>query len=185
VNAGLVVLEVPDLGDERLRLRPWRLADAPALVRAWHDPDIIEGSRPPADRSPEAASRWIGGCDERRRLGVALDLVIADPADDRVLGEVGLSKLDPGRRAAVIGWWVHADERGRGVATDAITLFTQWALGPAGLRALFAEIATDNPASLRVAERAGYRQVENPRNPQETARGRAPRVWYVAVSTVK
>ncbi len=184
MNGDPLVLEVPDLGDDQLRLRPWRLDDAPSLVRAWHDPAVIEGSRPPADRSLATAARWIEGCDERRRAGLAFDLVIAG-SDDRVMGEVGLSKLNPRRRAALIGWWTHAQERGRGVATTAVSLFTDWALGSGGLRALLAEIGAGHDASIRVAEAAGFRPLENSRNPQETARGRASRVWYVAVSTVK
>ena len=34
-------------------------------------------------------------------------------------------------------------------------------------------------------ERAGFVVMDDTRFPQETARGRAPRVWYVAHSTVK
>lgn len=179
-----IVLAVPDLGTERVRLRPWRAVDAPALVRAWHDPDIIAGSTPPPDRSLEAARRWIEGVDERRRAGLALDLVIAGDTDT-VWGEVGLAQIDPERRAAVIGWWVAADRRGSGVATEAVTLLTRWALEPGRLRALFARIGVDNPTSASVATRAGYTPLEPPRNPQPRARGSTPSVWYVAHSTVK
>jgi RimJ/RimL family protein N-acetyltransferase len=184
VTTAPIVLDVPDLADDRLRLRAWRAEDASALVRAWTDPAIIDGSHPPTDCTIEAATRWIEGCDERRRAGLAFDLVIAG-TDDQVMGEIGLSNLDPQRRAALIGWWVHAEARGSGVAGAAVALFTDWALGPAGLRALIAEIGADNPASIRVAEQAGYVVITDTRFPQEIARGRAPRVWYVAHSTVK
>jgi RimJ/RimL family protein N-acetyltransferase len=189
-----LVLAVPDLGTERLRLRPWGADDFPALVRAWHDPAVIAGSTPPRDRSPSAARRWIEGVDERRRAGSALDLVIvgASPGDgtdggtdDAVWGEVGLSQFDATRRAAAVGWWVAAEHRGKGVATEAVTLFTRWALEPGRLRALFARIGADNPASVRVATAAGYVPLEPARNPQPDARGTAPSVWYVAHSTVK
>jgi RimJ/RimL family protein N-acetyltransferase len=179
-----IVSAVPELGTERIRLRPWRAVDAAALVRAWHDPDIIAGSSPPPDRSLEAARRWIEGVDERRRAGLALDLVIAGDADT-VWGEVGLSQIDPEQRTAVIGWWVAADRRGSGVATEAVTLLTRWALGGGRLRALLALIGTDNPASSRVATRAGYAPLDPLRNPQPPARGSTPSVWYVAHSTVK
>lgn len=183
-----LVLEVPDLGDDRLRLRVWAKSDAPSLVRAWGDPAIIEGSSPPDDRSLDAAARWIGGCDERRRAGVAFDLAIAD-ADDRVIGEVGLSRLGSERRGAMIGWWVHLEHRGQGVATTAVSMLTEWALGPGRLRALVAEIGAENDASIVVADRAGFRRMTAPAdgsgNPQETTRGSAARVWYVASSTVK
>ena len=46
--------------------------------------------------------------------------MVADPDDDRVLGEVGFARFDVRRRAAVLGWWVAAPERGRGVAVQAL-----------------------------------------------------------------
>ena len=153
--SGAPLVVVPDLGDERVRLRPWRPTDVDALVAAWADPAVIAGSSPPADRSPTAARRWIDGWDERRRAGVAMDLVIADPDDDRVLGEVGVADIDSERRAALVGWWVAGPERGRGVATAGVGRFTDWAVdGP--FSALLARIAGDNHASLVVAERCGY-----------------------------
>ena len=186
MSAAPIVLEVPDLADDRrqLRLRPWRADDAPALAQAWNDPVIIEATNPPPDRSVQAATRWIEGCDQRRRSGLSFDLAIAGPTD-LVMGEVGLSRFDPPRRAALIGWWVHAEARGRGVATSAVSMLSDWVLGPGGLHALIAEMGADNEASIRVAERAGFAVMDDTRFPQETARGRAPRVWYVAHSTVK
>jgi ribosomal-protein-alanine N-acetyltransferase len=184
VTIGPVVLEVPDLAGGRIHLRPWAVRDAASLVEAWHDPAIQAGSVPPPERSLAAAERWIEGADERRRAGVAIDLVIASD-DDRAIGEVGLSRLDPERRAAIAGWWIHEADRGAGAATEAVSLFTEWALGPGRLRAVMAEIAPDNAASIRVAERSGFRVIDDTRNQQESARGSAPRVWYVSFSTVK
>ena len=80
-------------------------------------------------------------------------------ADDRVLGEVGLSAVDAAHSAAAIGWWTIAEARGRGVASTSVTLFTDWSLDMLGLAVLVAEIGTDNPASSAVAERAGYRRL--------------------------
>jgi RimJ/RimL family protein N-acetyltransferase len=154
-GAPTIVLPIPDLGDELVRLRPWRVGDADALVAAWHDPEIVAGSSPPAVRSEEAAVRWIQGWDQRRVAGLAVDLVVADPGDDRVLAEVGLSRFDPRRRAAMIGWWVAAPERGRGVAGRAVEMLVDWSL-EAGLEALVAEITEGNVASVQVAERCGF-----------------------------
>lgn len=151
-----VVLEVPDLADDTVRLRAWRSDDAPALVSAWHDPAVIAGSRPPEDRSVRFARRWIAGCETRRLAGVALDLVVAAVDDDAVLGEVGLSRFDTERLAAMAGWWVVEEARGRGVATRAVDLLAAWVLAEGPLVAVVAEIAGDNVASERVASAAGF-----------------------------
>lgn len=150
-----LVLEVPDLAADGIRLRPWCLDDAPSLSRAWHDPAIVAGSTPPPDRSVDAAAAWIAGCDERRRAGVALDLVIA--ADDgQVLGEVGFSRFDHDRRAALMGWWVHEEARGRGVASRAVRMIADWVLESTWVDHVLAEIGAENSASEAVARAAGF-----------------------------
>jgi RimJ/RimL family protein N-acetyltransferase len=156
VTDALLVIEIPDLAGDGWHLRPWRVDDAPSLVRAWHDPAIVDGSTPPDDRSEAAARRWIEGCEERRLAAVAFDLVIAAD-DDTVLGEFGLSRLDRSRRAAVVGWWLHEEARGRGIGSSALTSITTWLLAPSRLDAVVAEISPDNRGSLLMAERAGYR----------------------------
>lgn len=161
---GPIVLEIPDLASDRFVLRPWRIDDADALSAAWHDLRIVAGSTPPPDRSPVAAARWIAGWDERRLAGLAVDLVIADPVDDQVMGEVGFGQFDTTRRAATIGWWLREDCRGRGLASEAVTLVADWLLGGA-LRHLLAEISADNPASEAVARAAGFSRL-------------APGVWH-------
>lgn len=149
-----VVLEIPDLAGDGWRIRGWEAGDAGSLVRAWHDPAIIAGSTPPDDRSEDAAARWIAGCDERRLAGRAFDVVAVDEAGE-VLGEFGLSRFDAGREAAVAGWWIHAEARGRGVGGAMVEAMTEWLLsGP--FRALLAEIDPANAASVAVARRAGF-----------------------------
>lgn len=161
MSDGPLVLEVPDLRDDGWHLRPWRVEDAPSLVRAWHDPAIVAGSMPPADRSLDAAERWIAGCDERRLAGVAFDLVIADDADG-VVGEFGLSRFDVDRAAAMAGWWIHEEARARGLGGSVVTAATEWLLTQ-GLRAVLAEIDPGNHASVAVARRAGYARLGNAR----------------------
>ena len=150
-----IVLDVPDLSCDMLRLRSWEIADAPELVNAWADPQVIAGTVVPEDRSLRAARQWILGTDVRRRAGVALDLVVACTADDSVLGEVGLSRFDNSRRAAMIGWWLAAPVRGQGIATRAVNLLVEWVLsGP--LTAVIAEIPVSNVKSAELATRCGF-----------------------------
>ena len=156
MNAEPIVLEVPDLSTDRFILRPWGIDDAEALSAAWHDVRIAAGSTPPPDRSVEAASRWIDGWNARRVAGLAFDLVIADPVSDRVMGEIGLSRIDPNRRAAMIGWWLHEDCRGRGLARDAVSAVVDWLLSSGEVTDVLAEIAAENVASEAVARAAGF-----------------------------
>ncbi len=147
----------PDMSDRMVVLRRWHPGDAASLVAAWSDPGVTAGSTRPADRGLEAATAWIEGAREREEAGVAVDIVMADPSDDHVMGEVGISSIDDGRRAALIGWWVSADDRGRHVASRGVRMFADWMLGAGPLDHLLAEIAPNNEPSIRVALNAGFR----------------------------
>ncbi len=144
-----------------MALRPWEHADLDDLVAAWADPEVGRWTAVPDDRGPDAAARWIAGERHRREAGLALDLVGVSVDDGRILGEVGLSGFDVVRRAARIGWWTAAPERGHGVATGMVRLLTRWAHdGPLALSAVVAEVDPGNPASAAVARAAGYSLLE-------------------------
>ncbi|MXW61980.1 MAG: GNAT family N-acetyltransferase [Acidimicrobiaceae bacterium] len=150
-----IVLEVPDLSCELIRLRRWQPADAPELEKAWMDPAILSDSVAPERRSLRDARKWISRTDVRRRAGLALDLVIADANSDALLGEVSLYRFDKARRAAEMSWWLAAEARGRGIATRAVNLLATWALD-GRLTAVLAEIKTSNVKSLELAARCGF-----------------------------
>ena len=173
-------LPAPPLVDDQagIRLRPWTTStgDVSALVAAWADPAIAAANGVPANRSAEAAVRWLAGDAARRAAGRSLDLVVAPldeddwvADDDRaapiagvaVLGEVGRRNIDLVRRRAEISWWTAAAQRRRRLATAATRLLADWALAEAGgdLVQLWARIDPDNRGSVRVAAAAGFAEL--------------------------
>jgi RimJ/RimL family protein N-acetyltransferase len=54
-----------------------------------------------------------------------------------------------------VSYWTHADQRGRGYAKQSLTLLCDYAAS-IGITRLEAHVATDNHASRRVAESAGF-----------------------------
>ena len=89
----------------------------------------------------------------REQRLLAVDRVI-DVAGECV-GEVGLSDIDQRRGAALIGWWVGAEHRGRGFAVAGVGAMLDVA-AMFGVTTLVAQIGIDNTASVRVAERVGF-----------------------------
>ena len=63
---------------------------------------------------------------------------------------------DVERYSAEVGYWLGQACWGRGVATEALVLFTRHAFTELGLLRLFALPLADNVASIRVLEKAGY-----------------------------
>lgn len=83
----------------------------------------------------------------------ALAIVVGE----RAVGGVGIEPMtDVNRRSAEIGYWLGTEYWGRGIATEAVTLVTDWAFGAHHLLRIFAQPFTSNAASRRVLEKAGY-----------------------------
>lgn len=127
------------------------------MTAAWNDESIARWTKVPENRDHDAAAHWIAGESARRASGLAVDLVVTEAGQPQeVLGEVGLVLVDPDRRWAEVGYWLFESARGAGRGGEALIMFTTWALRDLGMQRLFARTHGDNPASGRVAERAGY-----------------------------
>lgn len=82
---------------------------------------------------------------------------LAIVVDGCAVGGVGLQLMtDVNRHSAEIGYWLGAAYWGRGIATEAVTLVTDWAFGAHRLLRIFAQPFAANFASRRVLEKAGY-----------------------------
>ena len=64
--------------------------------------------------------------------------------------------LDWEHRRAEVGYWLALDARGRGHATRAVNLICGWGFEILDLERIELLAATGNPASQRVADRAGF-----------------------------
>ena len=153
----------PPLADPatQIGLRPWGAGedDAAALAAAWIDPEVARWTSVPPEPTEEAARSWIRGEESRRARGLAMDLVISQLDEPRViLGEVGLIMVEPDARWAELGYWVAADRRGSGRASAAVSMFAEWVLRELPVNRLFARTSAENPAAGRVAQAAGLDQ---------------------------
>ena len=76
--------------------------------------------------------------------------------DGALLGSVSVHRIDRAHRNAEIGYWTTPSARGRGVATLALDAAARFALHTLGLHRVQLLHAVANPASCRVAEKAGF-----------------------------
>lgn len=150
---------------ERLIIRPLRPEDECDYCRLLAEPAL--------------AARLVGsaGADGRPRLIAELDDTeiahlfaerlterIADAVsryaitlrdDDHLIGSIGCYAIDA--EAVGLSYWIAVRWQGCGYGTEAPRAFIEPALGLYGRRTMLANVAADNPASLRAAEKAGFR----------------------------
>ena len=149
-----------DLGQPILRaagglvLRPWRAADAPVVLEAYRDPAIQQWNLR-AFGSLEEAGDWIGQWGGRWRAERDGCWAVTDGAGV-VLGRVALREVRLADGVAECTYWVLPAARGRGVATAATAAVARWAVDELGLHRLSLYHSTANPASCRVAAKAGF-----------------------------
>jgi RimJ/RimL family protein N-acetyltransferase len=150
-------MELPTLRDGDLILRPKVPADADALTAAVQDREIPRWTVVPSPYTRADAEEYIARSAEAAAAGSSANLLAVDANDGRLLGSFSVMGLDREPGYGEIGYWVAADARGRGVATRALRLLSQWARHTLGLTRLEVLPHQDNAASRRVAEKAGYR----------------------------
>jgi RimJ/RimL family protein N-acetyltransferase len=136
------------LEDGDIALRPLAEEDVPAIVEACRDPEIPRRTSVPEGLTARQAEEFVA------EAGDVYAIVDADT--DELLGTIGFHIPEHGR--GNFGYWVRKEARGRGVATRALVLLCRWAARERGLGRLQLIVEPDNLASIRVAERAGFRR---------------------------
>jgi RimJ/RimL family protein N-acetyltransferase len=148
----------PVIQTDRLDLREYGSGDAVLVseVAANAEPEALPPGLP---SDPRLRERWLSG-DGRRPLreGGAVHFMMLDRERGKIIGSISVFHPDWEVRSAEIGYGVRGDERGKGFATEALTAVARWALAKGGIQRAWLTANTDNLASVRVAEKAGFRR---------------------------
>lgn len=141
----------------RVTLRPWRAADADRFFDMYRRPAVTDwiGGRPMVDRDEAVAmiERNIYRLAADPRFGT---WAVIERASGLVAGSVLLKPLPDGAGEIEIGWQVHPDSWGRGLATEAAGALLARGLGD-GLDEVWAVTHLDNRRSVRVCLKLGMR----------------------------
>ena len=148
------------IATDRLVLRPLAPADAEELHRLVNDWDVVRNlAVVPFPYPRPLADDWIAGTRRELEAGSAWHLGIAGlaPHRDRIVGVIGL-RPDGATRRATLGYWIGRKYWGQGIAGEAVGRLARWALANLDLDHLIATVLPDNPASIAVLRRIGFRE---------------------------
>ena len=161
-------------------LRQLAHGDAEAYAAGTADPDVRRFAHlPEPEYTPERVIDLMDTVlEEGLATGTLAVLAIADSPSDRFLGSLVVFDITPS--SAEVGFWLAPDGRGRGAAGEALRLAADVARA-GGLTVLRARTLTDNHASQRVLERAGFRPDAQPR-PDVTPSGATALVQTYSVT---
>ena len=138
-----------------LRLVPLAPEHLPLLEPVLYDPDVLRFTRVPNPPPAGFLAGWYDAYERGRADGTREVFAVMDDAGD-LLGVALAASIDRTGRTTELGYMVVPAARGRGVATTALSLLTDWAFTQLGVRRIELVISVDNPASKAVAARCGY-----------------------------
>ena len=146
------------------RLRPYGTADARMLSAVADDSDVARymTRRFPHPYTQRDADEWIG-------IAVAgrSGHILAIEVDGALAGGIGVEPLRGERiGTALFGYWLGRAYWGRGIATEAARMLSDFALQQGNLRRLEATVFAPNVASAKVLTKCGF-----------TLEGTSPRMY--------
>jgi len=152
-----IVLPAEPLVHGSTALRGWRESDIGPLVVACRDPEIVRWTRVPERYGEADARTYLLQRYDAIHAGSAAPFAVVAASDlERLLGSVSLLRFEWQHQRAEVGYWLAREARGEGHATRAVALICDWGFQFLALERIDLLAATANPASQRVAERAGF-----------------------------
>ena len=135
-------------------LRPYATVDAARLAHIASDPDVSRWMtrRFPYPYTHADAAAWTRQAAAERpfhNFAIEVDGVLAGGMGMTLLGDLHAG-------GAEFGYWLGKQFWGRGIATEAVALFEEYAFSMPGLRRLQAGVCAPNIASTRVLEKNGF-----------------------------
>lgn len=142
----------PILQTRRLVLRPQRLSDAGSIAQALSDFEVTRMlTRVPAPYHRQDALEWL----LLRTAGTSPDWDFAITCGDDTL--VGVVSIENRRDEWHLGYWLNRSHWGRGYMTEAVAMVIGRFFEKKPSDVLHSGVFADNPASLRVQEKLGFR----------------------------
>lgn len=142
------------LRSARITIRPWQHQDDWTLNQ-W--PPYNDPLEPLWNLSRQSGSvgDWYGGFDlgGQRRTWAVEDL------SARLVGRISLREVDPKRSSARLGITFGAPFVGKGLGTEALSIFLDYYFGELGFQMMVLDVAGPNQRAIRCYERLGFRVV--------------------------
>ncbi len=135
-------------------LRSWQLDDAPALAEAANNRNVWITLR---DLMPHPYTIADAAAYLARTVGDQPESSFCIEVEGRAAGGIGLhTGNDVYRRTAELGYWLAEPFWRRGIMSSAVRAIVHYGFAQLPLERIEAYVFANNPASVRVLEKAGF-----------------------------
>lgn len=148
----------PVLETARLRLRPFELADVPALFELARNPNVSRFTLWDAHRTIDDSRMFVEDYARGRYLeGVPEPYAIVLKSTGELVGAAGCRWASQNDRCMELGYWIAEPFWGRGFAAEAARRLVAYVFAEFPVERVQAHFMEGNDASGRVLEKAGLR----------------------------
>ncbi len=150
--------EIPTLSYGLVTLRPSAEQDIDSIFQACQDPLIPAFTTVPSHYTIDHAIDFVRSdpfsLAERRELRFIIDY--GNGSDVKFAGVISLHTINIKNHAAEIGYWIEKSMRGKGIASIATSLITDYGFTTLGFRRIDGLADVENLASQKVLMKAGF-----------------------------
>lgn len=147
-------------GSPTVRIREYRMSDYERLCELFLDEEVLwqlgEGASLKT-RTRKGEKVWLLGTIRKYRKAKPSSLSWVIEADGEFVGGIGIQNIDLANRKTEMGYWLGRPYWGRGIMTAALKQFLRLIDRKYGFVRVYGMVFSDNMASQRVMEKAGFR----------------------------
>jgi len=170
------------LRGEKVILRYPEMSDAKWLFEHITVPEVAKGLGPQIMKLKKLSQekKWIKSLPKSRRKKETLNFTIVDKKTKKLIGACGFNKFNFDEKFAVVGWWIAKEYWGQGYMVDAAKTLLKYGFNNLKLHRLEAEIHGDNPRSLGLAKKLGFK-LEGTKREGHYHKGKFEAMWIVGL----
>ena len=150
--------EIPTLTYGLLTLRPSNESDIDDIFNGCQDPLIPKFTTVPSGYTIDHAIEFVRSDPfsfaERREIRFVIEH--GNGFDKKFAGVISLHTINIKNHTAEIGYWMEKSMRGKGIATTASMMMTDYGFVTLGFRRIDGLVDADNEASQKVLMKAGF-----------------------------
>ena len=154
--------EAPLIETERLRLRPFKAEDIGSLARMWADEQVVRFIGGQKLSREDTWRRSLAACGQWPYSGFGY-WIVELKSDGSVAGQIGFADFKRDMEPSIegepeLGYVFVPSVHGQGIASEACSAALAWADENLDAPSYPAIISPENEASIRLAERLGFRR---------------------------
>jgi RimJ/RimL family protein N-acetyltransferase len=160
INSRTVGVPIGPVETARLQLRVPELGDAEALMGILWDPEVVERKQVTLVEPPGGLELALKNTKDMRgqwELRGYGQWSVVEKATGQLIGVVGVYHPQKPWPGPDLGWAIHRDRWGRGLATEAAAAALGWMWDRTPVDRVISLIAPDDRRSIRIAVKIGQR----------------------------